>query len=146
MNPQMPTIKDRVPKTFALCIHEQCPVARHCLRRVAWSTVAESEEIFPIINPSHMEPGEECRYFRPAERVVYARGFRGMQVRMLPAQYATFSQRLIRYFSRNCYYERRRGERLCSPKDMVYIREVLADLGLAYLEFDSYEEHCNFID
>ena len=147
MNPQTTTtIEGRVPKTFALCIHEHCPVAEHCLRRMAWNAVTESEEMFTVISPSYAVPGEDCRYFRPAERVVYARGFRGMQARMLPAQYAAFSQRLISHFSRNCYYERRRGERLCSPKDMAYIREVLADLGLAHLEFDAYEEHCNFID
>ena len=43
-------------------------------------------------------------------------------------------------------YEHCRGERLCSPKDMAYIREVLACLDLAHLEFDAYEERCNFID
>ena len=147
MNTQMTTTtEDRIPKTFALCIHEQCPLAERCLRRMAWSTIADSEEVFPIISSSYAVPGEECRYFRSAERVVYARGFRGMQARMLPGQYEAFSQRLIGYFSRNSYYERRRGKRLCSPKEMAYIREVLADLGLAHLEFDAYEERCNFID
>ena len=144
MNPQTTTLEDRVPKTFALCIHEQCPLAERCLRRMAWSAVVDGEELFTIISPSYAVPGEECRYFRSAERVVYARGFRGMQAHMLPGQYVAFSQRLISHFSRNSYYERRRGERLCSPKDMVYIREVLAELGLAHLEFDAYEEHCNF--
>lgn len=143
---QQTTIEDRVPKNFALCIHEQCPVAGRCLRRMVWNAVANEEEIFSIISPSCAEPGEKCRYFRSAERVAYARGFCGMQARMLPGQYAAFSQRLISYFSRNCYYERRRGERLCTPKDIGYIREVLAELGLAHLEFDAYEEHCNFID
>ena len=147
MNPQTTTTtEDRVPKTFALCIHAQCPMAERCLRRMAWSAVVDSEEQFPIISPSYAVSGEECRYYRSAERVVYARGFRGMQARMVPGQYIAFSQRLISHFSRNSYYERRRGERLCSPKDMAYIREVLADLGLAHLEFDAYEERCNFID
>ena len=109
------TIEDRVPKNFALCIHEQCPVAGQCLRRMAWNAVMDGEEIFSIISPSRAVPGEECHYFRSAEPVVYACGFRGMQARMLPTQYAVFSQRLISHFSRNCYYERRRGERLCSP-------------------------------
>lgn len=135
-----------VPKTFSLCIHEQCPMAERCLRRMAWNVVVESEEQFSIISPSRAVPDEECRYFRSAERVVYARGFRGMQARMLPAQYVAFSQRLIGHFSRNCYYERRRGERLCSPKDIAYIRQVLAGLSLGHLEFDAYEERYNFID
>lgn len=147
MKHQTATIsEDRVPKTFSLCIHEQCPMAKICLRRMVWSTVADTEEQFSIISPSYAVPGEGCRYFRSTERVVYARGFRGMQARMLPGQYVDFSQRLISYFSRNSYYERRRGERLCSPKDMAYIREVLAELGLPHLEFDAYEKHYNFTD
>lgn len=146
MNPKTATLEDRIPKSFALCIHEQCPLAERCLRRIAWSAVVDGEEQFSIISPSYAVSGEECSYFRPAERVVYARGFRGMQARMLPGQYAAFSQRLISHFSRNSYYERRRGERLCSPKDMAYIREVLDELGLVHLEFDAYEEHCNFTD
>ena len=140
------TTEDRVPKTFALCIHEQCPMAERCLRRMAWSAVVDNEEQFPIISPSYAVSGEECRYFRSAERVVYARGFCGMQARMLPGQYAAFSQKLISHFSRNCYYERRRGDRLCSPKEIAYIREVLAEIGLPALEFDAYEERYNFCD
>ena len=146
MNPKTATLEDRAPKNFALCIHEQCPVAGRCLRRMVWNAVVDSEEIISVISPSCAVPGEECRYFRSVERVVYARGFCGMQARMLPGQYAAFSQKLISHFSRNCYYERRRGERLCSPKDIAYIREVLAELGLPHLEFDAYEEHYNFID
>ena len=65
---------------------------------------------------------------------------------MLPAQYAKFCDKLTHYFSRNSYYERRRGDRLCSPKEMAYIREVLAEIGLPALEFDAYEERHNFCD
>ena len=147
MKEQMPTpMTERVPKTFALCVHAQCPMADRCLRRMVWDTVVDSEEQVPIISPSYALPGEECRYFRSAERVTYARGFRGMQSQMLPGQYMAFSQQLIGRFSRNCYYERRRGERLCSPADIAYIREALASIGLPHLDFDAYEEHYNFID
>ena len=138
--------EDRVPRAFALCIHEQCPMANSCLRRMVWDTVAKSEERFSIISPSCTTPDKNCSYFRSAELATYARGFRGMQAQMLPAQYMAFSQRLTSYFSRNCYFERRRGDRLCSPKDIAYIREVLAEIGLPALEFDAYEEHYNFAD
>ena len=137
---------NQVPHNFALCLHAECPMADTCLHRMVWSAVPDSEEHLTVLNPSCTVPGAECRYYRSAQKEVYARGFRGMQARMVPGQYIAFSQRLISHFSRNSYYERRRGERLCSPKDMAYIREVLADLGLAHLEFDAYEERCNFID
>ena len=111
-------IEDKVPKDFTLCIHEQCSVAGRCLRRMAWSAVVDSEKIISAISSSYAVPGEECHYFRSAERVVYARGFCDMQARMLPGQYVAFSQKLISLFSRDCYYERRRGERLCSPNSV----------------------------
>ena len=66
--------------------------------------------------------------------------------RCCPHSTPKFSDKLIKYFSRNCYYERRRGDRLCSPKEIVYIREVLTSIGLPHLEFDAYEERYNFAD
>lgn len=136
----------QVPHHFALCLHVQCPMAGSCLRRMVWSVVPDSEEQLMVLNPSCITPGEQCKCYRPALKEVYARGFRGMQAQMLPAQYAKFSGKLMEYFSRNSYYERRRGERLCSPKEIGYIREVLAEIGLPALEFDAYEEKFNFND
>lgn len=144
--PTTTLMDERIPKTFSLCIHAQCPMADRCLRRVAWDTLVESEECVTIISPLRALQGEGCRYFRSAQRVTYARGFRGMQSQMLPAQYMAFSQRLISHFSRNSYYERRRGDRLCSPADIAFIREVLSSIGLSHLEFDAYEVHYNFVD
>ena len=144
--PTTTVMDERIPKTFSLCIHAQCPMADRCLRRVAWDTLVESEECVTIISPLRALQGEGCRYFRSAQRVTYARGFRGMQSQMFPAQYMAFSQRLISHFSRNSCYERRRGDRLCSPADIAFIREVLASIGLFHLEFDAYEVHYNFVD
>ena len=137
---------NQVPHHFALCLHAECPMAAICLRRMVWDAIPESEEHLTVLNPSLTAGDEDCRYYRPAQKEVYARGFRGMQTQMLPAQYAKFCDKLTHYFSRNCYYERRRGDRLCSPKEMAYIREVLAEIGLPALEFDAYEERHNFCD
>ena len=136
----------QVPRNFALCLHADCLMAATCLRRMVWSVVPGDEEYLTILNPSCTAAHEGCRYYRSAQKAVYARGFCGMQAQMLPAQYAKFSDILTHYFSRNCYYERRRGDRLCSPKEMAYIREVLAEIGLPALEFDAYEERYNFCD
>lgn len=46
-------------------------------------------------------------------------------------------------FCRNPYFERRKGVRLCTPKDMLEVKAALKDLGLEHLEFDAYEEHIN---
>ena len=136
----------QVPYSFALCLHTQCPMASTCLRRLVWDAVPDSQEQLNVLNPSCTTSSDTCCHYRPVQKEVYARGFCGMQAQMLPAQYAKFSDKLIKYFSRNCYYERRRGDRLCSPKEIVYIREVLTSIGLPHLEFDAYEERYNFAD
>ena len=135
-----------MPQGFSLCIHEACPLAEQCLRRMAWAALLASEERICIINPMLAMPSEACRYYRSIAPVTYARGFRGMQSQMLPAQYAKFSERLMKHFSRTSYFEHRRGTMLCTPTDIAYIRAVLNDLGLSDLEFDAYEECYNWID
>ena len=136
----------QMPQGFSLCIHEACPLAEQCLRRMAWAALPASEERICIINPMLATPSEACRYYRSIAPVTYARGFRGMQSQMLPAQYARFTEALMKRFSRSSYYEHRRGTMLCSPSDIAYIRDVLSELGLSGLEFDAYEEHYNWSD
>ena len=136
----------QVPQTFFLCIHDACHLANQCLRHMVWAALPATEEHISIINPKCVTPSDTCRHYRSAAPVTFARGFRGMQAKMLPAQYTKFSERLMKHFSRTSYYEHRRGTMLCSPSDMVYIRGVLDELGLPHLEFDAYEERYNWID
>ena len=69
-----------------------------------------------------------------------------MKQEMLPRQYNEFMYRLIGKFGRTGYFERRRGERLCSPKEMAEVEATLKDLGLEHLQFDAYEKHYNWYD
>ena len=41
---------ERMPKTFSLCIHAQCPMADLCLRRVAWNAMVASEEHYNFVD------------------------------------------------------------------------------------------------
>lgn len=134
----------QVPRTFSLCIHDTCPLAEQCLRLMAWTALPDSEEHISIINPRCVTLDETCRHYRSSTPVTYARGFRGMQAQMLPAQYAKFSEALMKRFSRSSYYEHRRGTMPCTPDDIAYIRNVLSSLGLPDLEFDAYEENFNW--
>ena len=136
----------QVPQMFTLCIHDVCPLAEQCLRHMAWTALPSTEEHVNIVNPKCATPSETCRYYRSAAPVTCARGFRSMQAKMLPAQYAKFSERLMKHFSRTSYFEHRRGTMLCTPNDIAYIRGVLDELGLPDLEFDAYEERYNWID
>ena len=138
---------EEIPGGFAMCTRDDCAVCDHCLRHMAFKDVV-TEKLWSIshVNPLRVVPTAECEYYRSDEPATYARGFVKMKQQMLPRQYDEFSVRLIGKFGRTGYYERRRGERLCSPKEIEFVRKVLQEMKLPNLEFDGYEEHLNWYD
>ena len=139
------TLED-VPSGFALCMRNDCKVCEHCLRHMAYNDVGKDQKILMIVNPLLVVPNEQCEHFRTDELATYAKGFVRMKDEMLPRQYDEFMVRLIGRFGRTGYYERRRGERLCKPSEIEFIRKVLQEMKLPDLEFDAYEEHLNWYD
>ena len=139
------TLED-VPSGFALCMRNDCKVCEHCLRHMAYNDVGKDQKILMIVNPLLVVPNEQCEHFRTDEPATYARGFVKMKQEMLPRQYDEFSVRLIGKFGRTGYYERRRGERLCKPSEIEFIRKVLQEMKLPELEFDGYEKQLNWYD
>ena len=139
------TLED-IPGGYAMCMRNDCKVCEHCLRHIAYNDVGKDEKRLMIVNPLLVVPNEQCEHFRTDELAPYAKGFVRMKDEMLPRQYDEFMVRLIGKFGRTGYYERRRGERLCKPSEIEFIRKVLQDLHLPDLEFDAYEKHYNWFD
>ena len=135
---------DLVPDGYPFCIVTDCPVAEHCLRQKARQMLGKNDKIVKVVNPLLTQPSEQCEFYRSDEPQVFARGFAAMKEEMLPRQYKVFMMRLQDHFGRTGYFERRRGERLCSPADIIVIEKVLASLGLSHLGFDAYERHFNW--
>ena len=135
---------DLVPDGYPFCIVTDCPVAEHCLRQKARQMLGKSDKVVKVVNPLLTQPSEQCEFYRSDEPQVFARGFAAMKEEMLPRQYKVFMNRLQDHFGRTGYFERRRGERLCSPADIAVIEKVLASLGLSHLGFDAYERHYNW--
>ena len=135
-----------VPDGYTVCIKSDCPLANNCLRQLAMQVLTKQNKIVRIVNPLLTQPSEQCEFFRSDEPQVYARGFAAMKEEMLPRQYKVFMSRLQSKFGRTGYFERRRGDRLCSPKDIKAIEAVLKDLGLQHLGFDAYELRYNWND
>ena len=135
-----------VPDYYMLCIKSDCPMASHCLRQMAMNMLTKKYKIVQIVNPLFTEPSEKCEFYRPDEPQKFARGFAKMQEEMLPWQYKTFSCRLQGKFGRTGYFERRRGQRLCSPKDIMLVKAVLKEIGMEHLDFDAYEQLYNWND
>ena len=137
---------EEVPGGFAMCTRNDCEVCDHCLRHLAFEAVGKDRWSISHVNPLKVVPTAECEYFRNNELATYARGFKNMQKSMIPSQYETFSYRLIGKFGRTGYFERRRGQRLCSPSEIETIRTVLQEIGLPRLEFDGFVKKTNWYD
>lgn len=135
-----------VPDGYTVCIKSDCPLANNCLRQLAMQVLTKQNKIVRIVNPLLTQPSEQCEFYRSDEPQVYARGFAAMKEEMLPRQYKVFMSRLQSKFGRTGYFERRRGDKLCSPKDIKVVEVVLKDLGLQYLGFDAYEQRYNWND
>jgi hypothetical protein len=135
-----------MPDNYTLCIKTDCPMADHCLRQMGMQALTKRYKIVGIVNPLLTQPSEKCEFYRSDEPQIFARGFAAMKEEMLPRQYLEFMSRLKACFGRTGYFERRRGERLCSPRDIKKVEEVLKDLGLQHLEFDAYEQRYNWND
>ena len=130
---------DLVPDGYPFCIVTDCPVGEHCLRLKAGKMLGKTDKIVKVVNPRLTQPSEQCEFYRTDEPQVFARGFAAMKEEMLPRQYKVFMKRLQGHFGRTGYFERRRGERLCSPPEVQKVKDVLKNLGLSHLEFDKYE-------
>ena len=127
--------------------HSSCPMAATCLHQIAYFTLMEHEEYLQLINPSRCSKNESCIYYRDSKPVTYARGFTNFQKRMFPDQYSRFMSICINHWSRNPYFERRRGERSLPPDEQVFILNALKTVGVTEdMKFDSYEENINWYD
>lgn len=136
-----------LPVTYPVCEHSSCPMAATCLHQMAYSTLMEKEEYLQLINPTKCSKDKSCSYYRDSKPVTYARGFTNFQKRMYPDQYSTFMAICINHWSRNPYFERRRGERALPPNEQAFILKALKKAGVTEeMKFDSYEDNTNWYD
>lgn len=135
-----------VPDNYTLYVKADCPMADHCLRQLAMQVLTSRNKILKIVNPLLTQPSELCEFYRSDEPQVFARGFEAMKEEMLPRQYKVFMNLLKARFGRTGYFERKRGDRLCSPDDIKAVEAVLKELGLQHLGFDAYEQLYNWND
>ncbi|WP_298642541.1 DUF6078 family protein [uncultured Prevotella sp.] len=136
-----------LPKEYPVCMHSSCPMATTCLHQKVYFTMMEQNEFLHLINPNRCSKDESCSYYRNCSPVSYARGFTKFQKQMFPDQYRRFMTICINHWSRNPYFERRRGARPLPPDEQDFILNALKQVGVTEeMEFDSYEENTNWYD
>lgn len=140
-------IYNDTPSEYPVCAHAACPQADTCLHHIAYREFMATAEYLRLINPNRCTPTSACSYYRNHQPVVYARGFMNFQNKMFPPQYAAFMAKCMERWSRNPFYERRRGSTLLSPAEQAFVLEKLREVGVSEeLTFDGYEPHINWYD
>lgn len=141
------TLYTSTPPNYAVCIHDDCPMAKGCLHQIAYQQLLPDHEFMRLVNPQKCEKSAQCQYYRDAAPMRYARGFTQFQKHMFPDQYDKFAKQLIAVFGRNPYYERRRGDTALPTAEQRLIIDALKKVGAnSKMEFDSYVDAINWYD
>lgn len=136
-----------LPEHFSGCLHAGCPMAASCLRQIAYSQMMSEKEHLRIVNPQHCTLNADCKFFRNAKSVQYAKGFTNFQKKMFPDQYRMFMSTLILHFGRTAYFERRNGDTALSPAEQEIVLNALHKAGVeGEFKFDKYIELYNWFD
>lgn len=131
-----------IPKTFARCFNKSCKRAEECLHHLVTRLSPGTPSIVYAVNPDCTgEEGELCPYFQPARLERFARGMSRMLDRIPHADSLVIKKRMLAYFGPNLYYRLRRRERLFTPAQQEYIRQLFLQQGINETpEFDEYIE------
>ena len=110
-----------LPYKFAHCMNGQCKQADKCLRSRAAQHIPIERKTVTFVNPAHTNPAnEDCPYFKADQLQQFALGM----------------THLLAYI-----YRLWRKERLFSPEQQEYVRQLFLERGLQEAPvFDEYVE------
>ena len=137
----------QIPKRWPLCGNGQCSKAGECLRHLAFQQVPQTVTRWQCVLPTAMEEDGGCRYFRKAETVRMARGFKGFynSIKNKYIQHEVRVRLTQHLGSKGSYYRYRDGERWMNPGLQQMIADMAQELGLdAAPIFDEYADYYDF--
>ena len=68
-----------MPLNYMKCTNASCAKCHTCLRYLAYESLSDLDVILKIINPKNLSLlTNDCPYFRPSEKICYAKGFIGI--------------------------------------------------------------------
>lgn len=138
----------QVPYGFGVCASADCPKASTCLRHIALEHAPAERPFLPTLTPAKLKAMKgKCEYYRPNDKMRYAKGFTRTLDSLTVRVSDTFRWRLIGHFGRKNYYLARKGGYLIKPADQQYIIRQAKDLGLQLDDyFDNYVDGYNWCD
>ncbi|MCD7936128.1 MAG: DUF6078 family protein [Tannerellaceae bacterium] len=133
----------QVPSGYPVCLNRECVQAGTCLRQLVEPIIPAHIRCWTIISPKYLATQEGvCSQYRPATKVLFAKGCIGILENLPHKQMLSVVSSLIGHFNPRTYYRIRKGERLLSPAEQHTFLEILKKNGVSHLrEFDAYIEN-----
>lgn len=122
---------ESIPHQFNYCLNDQCKHAEKCLRYQASKLLPVKRIAFSIINPACTTPqSESCPHFKADQTGIYALGITHL-LDDLPHNKAIAIKRSIHaYFSKGTFYRIQNKERLITPDEQIFIRNIFIQQGI----------------
>ena len=133
---------DNAPRGYTLCLSTGCASADHCLRQLAARHLSRKPMSVSVANPLLTDTKGEgaCQFFRKAEKVRVAYGFRQAMSRIESGKAARARALISPNTSRRNFYYLLNGEQRLTPEMQEHVAAVLQDCGLQTpIDFDRYE-------
>lgn len=133
---------DNAPRGYTLCLSAGCDSADHCLRQLAARDLSRKPMSVSVANPLLTDTKGEgaCPFFRKAEKVRVAYGFKQAMSRIESGKVAGARAAIMAMTSQRNYYHLFSGDRPMLPDVQKRIEYVLQSYGVAApVEFDRIE-------
>lgn len=131
-----------VPYSFTHCVRSSCVRANDCIRYRAMQYATPDRGSLSIVNPVAIPgDGKKCRYFFADQKVRYALGISRL-LDNIPYKKAVMIRSSLRaHFRKATYYRIRNKERLITPAEQDFVRQLFQQYGIGEEPvFDTYIE------
>lgn len=119
-----------VPYDFTHCFNYGCKNAHHCLRHQVVRFVPDTFWAVSVMNPAFVGSGENCKAFLTDTPVRYAVGMDHLLDKIPYNEAKCIKERLLTKYGKNKFYQFKRKERIFTPDDQDYIRQVFISYGV----------------
>lgn len=119
-----------VPGAYLHCLHAECPRSATCLRFLVTLHADPHTLCFSVINPAFIAEQVECPYFQVDELTRFALGMSHLLDNQVHSKALKLRKVLYSYFGRSMFYRIRNKERLITPEEQAFIREIFRKEGI----------------
>ena len=133
---------DLLPYKFAHCANSQCKRADECLRSKAMQHIPAERKTITLVSPAYANPGNgDCTFFKADRLQQFALGMTELLARIPHNDAVVIKQQMLTYFGRTHFYRLWRKERLFTPEQQKYVRQLFLQRGIQEApQFDEYVE------